>query len=71
MSGYVEQNDIHSSQTTVLEALQFSAHLRFAQGAPAETIQELVNEVIGLVELSVLQHVLVGLLLKSHCDRKK
>ena len=64
VSGYVEQNDVHSPQTTVREALEFSAQLRFAQGVPADTIQAFVNEVMGLVELTVLQSVLVSGLLR-------
>ncbi len=63
VSGYVEQNDVHSPQTTVREALEFSAQLRFAQGVPADTIQAFVDEVMGLVELTVLQSVLVSGLL--------
>ena len=63
VSGYVEQNDVHSPQTTVVEALQFSAQLRFARGVPAETVQAFVEEVMGLVELTVLQHVLVNMML--------
>jgi hypothetical protein len=63
VSGYVEQNDVHSPQTTVREALEFSAQLRFAQGVPADTIQAFVDEVMGLVELNVLQSVLVSGLL--------
>ncbi|KAL0029477.1 hypothetical protein WJX77_010449 [Trebouxia sp. C0004] len=60
VSGYVEQNDVHSPQTTVREALEFSAQLRFAQGVPADTIEAFVDEVMGLVELTSLQRVLVG-----------
>ena len=63
VSGYVEQNDVHSPQTTVREALDFSAQLRFAQGVPADTIQAFVDEVMGLVELTPLQHGLVRPLL--------
>ena len=63
VSGYVEQNDVHSPQTTVREALEFSAQLRFAQGVPADTIQAFVDEVMGLVELTILQRVLVSGLL--------
>lgn len=65
VSGYVEQNDVHSPQTTVREALNFSAQLRFAQGVPADTIQAFVDEVMGLVELTPLQHGLVRPLLLS------
>lgn len=60
VSGYVEQNDVHSPQTTVREALVFSAQLRFAQGVPSDTVQAFVDEVMGLVELTSLQHGLVS-----------
>lgn len=63
VSGYVEQNDVHSPQTTVREALEFSAQMRFTQGVPADTIQAFIDEVMGLVELTVLQSVLVSGLL--------
>ena len=63
VSGYVEQNDVHSPQTTVREALNFSAQLRFAEGVAADTIQAFVDEVMGLVELTPLQHGLVRPLL--------
>jgi ABC-type multidrug transport system ATPase subunit len=49
VSGYCEQNDIHSPQVTVREALVFSAWLRL----PSETRrtrQQFVEEVMELVE---------------------
>jgi ABC-type Mn2+/Zn2+ transport system ATPase subunit len=60
VSGYCEQNDIHSPQVTVREALVFSAWLRL----PSETRrtrQQFVEEVMELVELKPLEHALVGL----------
>ncbi len=45
VSGYVEQNDIHSPQTTVREALQFSAHLRLPAGTDPGTVEDFVNQV--------------------------
>lgn len=60
VSGYVEQNDVHSPQTTVHEALMFSAELRFTRGTPKATVRAFVDEVMGLVELSALRNVLVS-----------
>lgn len=37
ISGYVEQNDIHSPQLTVLESLRFSAWLRLAEEIDKDT----------------------------------
>ena len=60
VSGYVEQNDVHSPQTTVQEALMFSAELRFTRGTPKKTVRAFVDEVMELVELSALHHVIVS-----------
>ena len=59
VSGYVEQNDVHSSQTTVREALLFSASLRIGHGVPADSIQGFVEEMLSLVELESLHYALV------------
>lgn len=45
MSGYVEQNDIHSPQTTVCEALQYSAGLRLGPEVGRERTEDFVDEV--------------------------
>jgi ABC-type multidrug transport system ATPase subunit len=37
ISGYVEQNDIHSPQLTVLESLRFSAWLRLSEEIDKDT----------------------------------
>ena len=50
VSGYVEQFDVHSPQTTVREALLFSAQLR-TRGETTEVITAFVDEVMDLVEL--------------------
>ena len=60
VSGYVEQSDVHSPQTTVREAVMFSAQLRFARGTEKATIKAFVDEVMGLVELTALRDVLVS-----------
>ena len=60
MSGYVEQFDIHQPFTTVHEALQFSAHLRFTSDTPSDTVEQFITEVMALVELDSLADALVG-----------
>ena len=45
ISGYVEQNDIHSPQTTVREALQYSASLRLGPEVGRERTEDFVDEV--------------------------
>lgn len=59
VSGYVEQFDVHSPQTTVREALLFSAKLR-TQGETDEVITAFVDEVMDLVELTPLRDGLVS-----------
>ncbi|KAL2898725.1 ABC transporter G family member 31 [Bienertia sinuspersici] len=61
ISGYVEQNDIHSPQVTVEESLWFSSSLRLSKEISKETKKEFVEEVMRLVELDNLKHALVGL----------
>ena len=59
VSGYVEQFDVHSPQTTVREALLFSARLR-TRGETNEVISAFVDEVMDLVELTPLRDGLVS-----------
>ncbi|CAA3033443.1 ABC transporter G family member 32-like [Olea europaea subsp. europaea] len=61
ISGYCEQNDIHSPCLTVLESLLFSAWLRLASDIDLETQKAFVEEVMELVELVPLRGALVGL----------
>ncbi|XP_047270110.1 ABC transporter G family member 31 isoform X2 [Capsicum annuum] len=61
VSGYVEQNDIHSPQVTVFESLWFSSHLRLPKEVNKEQREEFVNEVMDLVELDSLKNSLVGM----------
>ncbi|GMP60017.1 hypothetical protein CsSME_00023055 [Camellia sinensis var. sinensis] len=61
ISGYCEQNDIHSPCLTVLESLLFSAWLRLPQDVDLETQKAFVEEVMELVELTPLSGALVGL----------
>ncbi|OAY26651.1 ABC transporter G family member 32 [Manihot esculenta] len=61
ISGYCEQNDIHSPCLTVFESLLFSAWLRLPPEVDMETQQAFVEEVIELVELTPISGALVGL----------
>lgn len=61
ISGYVEQNDIHSPQVTVEESLWFSSSLRLPKEISKEQRREFVEEVMNLVELHSLRKALVGL----------
>ncbi|RVW88033.1 Pleiotropic drug resistance protein 2 [Vitis vinifera] len=54
ISGYCEQNDIHSPNVTVYESLVYSAWLRLAPDV-------FVEEVMDLIELHPLRDALVGL----------
>uniref|UniRef100_A0A7N0TPC8 ABC transporter domain-containing protein n=1 Tax=Kalanchoe fedtschenkoi TaxID=63787 RepID=A0A7N0TPC8_KALFE len=61
ISGYCEQNDIHSPQLTVKESLIFSAFLRLPNEIGDEQKMKFVEEVMELVELRNLENALVGL----------
>ncbi|GAU19345.1 hypothetical protein TSUD_336320 [Trifolium subterraneum] len=61
ISGYCEQNDIHSPNVTVYESLLYSAWLRLSPDINAETRKMFIEEVMELVELTPLQNALVGL----------
>ncbi|KAK4396757.1 Pleiotropic drug resistance protein 2 [Sesamum angolense] len=61
VSGYCEQNDIHSPYVTVYESLLYSAWLRLAADVNTETRKMFVEEVMDLVELNSLRNALVGL----------
>ncbi|KAI7731737.1 LOW QUALITY PROTEIN: hypothetical protein M8C21_021628, partial [Ambrosia artemisiifolia] len=61
ISGYCEQNDVHSPCLTVHEALMFSAWLRLPSHINVETKRDFVAEVMELVELNPLKGALVGL----------
>ncbi|XP_057873160.2 pleiotropic drug resistance protein 1 isoform X2 [Cryptomeria japonica] len=61
VSGYCEQNDIHSPHVTVYESLIYSAWLRLPTEIDEETRKMFVEEVMKLVELSPLRNALVGL----------
>ncbi|XP_077210380.1 pleiotropic drug resistance protein 1-like [Tasmannia lanceolata] len=61
ISGYCEQNDIHSPNVTVYESLVYSAWLRLPQEVNSTTRKMFIEEVMDLVELSPLREALVGL----------
>ncbi|CAI0407524.1 unnamed protein product [Linum tenue] len=61
VSGYCEQNDIHSPYVTVYESLVYSAWLRLPQDIDSKTRQMFVEEVMDLVELNPIRDALVGL----------
>ncbi|PPS12991.1 hypothetical protein GOBAR_AA07632 [Gossypium barbadense] len=70
ISGYCEQNDIHSPQITVEESLIFSASLRLPSHIDSKTkaarvsnirADEFVKEVLEIVELNDVKDALVGI----------
>uniref|UniRef100_A0A7N0VLX7 ABC transporter domain-containing protein n=1 Tax=Kalanchoe fedtschenkoi TaxID=63787 RepID=A0A7N0VLX7_KALFE len=61
ISGYCEQNDIHSPQVTVYESLLYSAWLRLPADVDTKTRKMFIEEVMELVELDSLRNALVGL----------
>ncbi|KAI4344715.1 hypothetical protein L6164_011909 [Bauhinia variegata] len=61
VSGYCEQNDIHSPHITVEESLVFSAWLRLPPQIDSKTRAEFVNQVLETVELDGIKDSLVGL----------
>ncbi|XP_071707223.1 pleiotropic drug resistance protein 2-like [Rutidosis leptorrhynchoides] len=61
VSGYCEQNDIHSPHVTVYESLVYSAWLRLSSDITKQTCEMFVEEVMDLVELNPLRNAIVGL----------
>ncbi|XP_022962387.1 ABC transporter G family member 35-like [Cucurbita moschata] len=61
ISGYCEQNDIHSPQVTVRESLIYSAFLRLPKEVSKKDKMAFVDEVMELVELKNLSDAIVGL----------
>ncbi|KAK9130975.1 hypothetical protein Sjap_011462 [Stephania japonica] len=61
ISGYCEQNDIHSPQVTVKESLIYSAFLRLPKEVGKAEKLKFVDEVMDLVELDNLKDAIVGL----------
>ncbi|CAN0852280.1 ABC transporter G family member 34 [Linum grandiflorum] len=61
ISGYCEQNDIHSPRITVYESLLHSAWLRLPKNVNKQDRQMFIEEVTELVELGPLRNSIVGL----------
>ncbi|KAJ0533807.1 putative ABC-type xenobiotic transporter [Helianthus annuus] len=61
ISGYCEQNDIHSPHVTVYESLLYAAWLRLASDVDEHKRKMFVDEVMDLVELNPIKDALVGL----------
>ncbi|KAK7356955.1 hypothetical protein VNO80_16236 [Phaseolus coccineus] len=61
ISGYCEQNDIHSPNITVHESVMFSAWLRLGKEVNSKKRKMFVEEVMNLVELNQVRNFLVGL----------
>ncbi|PKI82790.1 hypothetical protein MVES1_003737 [Malassezia vespertilionis] len=59
-TGYCQQQDVHLAQTTVREALQFSALLRQPRETPKEERLAYVETVIELLEMQSFAEALVG-----------
>ncbi|KAF8032639.1 hypothetical protein BT93_D1534 [Corymbia citriodora subsp. variegata] len=60
ISGYCEQEDIHSSFVTVYESLLYSAWLRLPPETDSKTRELFIEEVMDLIELTPLRNALVG-----------
>ncbi|XP_050220411.1 pleiotropic drug resistance protein 3-like [Mercurialis annua] len=61
ISGYCEQNDIHSPQITVEESVVYSAWLRLPPEVDADTKSRFVQQVIETIELDDIRDSLVGI----------
>ncbi|KAH9617937.1 hypothetical protein KSS87_004826 [Heliosperma pusillum] len=61
ISGYCEQNDIHSPHVTIYESLVYSAWLRLSPDVDANTRKMFIEEVMELIELNPIRDALVGL----------
>ncbi|OVA16670.1 ABC transporter-like [Macleaya cordata] len=61
ISGYCEQNDIHSPQITVSESVIYSAWLRLPPEIDPDTKTEFVREVLETIELDRIKDALVGI----------
>ncbi|KAL0923809.1 hypothetical protein M5K25_004587 [Dendrobium thyrsiflorum] len=61
ISGYCEQNDIHSPNVTVYESLVYSSWLRLPSEIDSVKRKMFIDEVMELVEMKTLKDVLVGL----------
>ncbi|KAG7660524.1 uncharacterized protein J8A68_005943 [[Candida] subhashii] len=58
--GYVQQQDLHLPQSTVREALRFSAYLRQSNSIPRKEKDKYVDYIIELLEMEEYADALVG-----------
>lgn len=58
--GYAQQQDLHLEQSTVREALQFSALLRQPASTPKQEKLDYVEEIIELLEMKSFAEAIVG-----------
>ncbi|PWA48104.1 AAA+ ATPase domain-containing protein [Artemisia annua] len=61
VSGYCEQNDIHTPNVTVHESLLYSAWLRLSSDVNTRSRKMFVDELIELMELNPIRDAIVGL----------
>ncbi|KAF5767760.1 putative sulfate-transporting ATPase [Helianthus annuus] len=61
VSGYCEQNDIHSPNVTVYESLLYSSWLRLSSDVDSRTRKMFVAELMELMELNPIRDALVGI----------
>lgn len=59
-TGYCEQVDVHMPQSTVREALEFSALLRQPRSIPKAEKLAYVDEIIDLLELKDIEDAIIG-----------
>ncbi|EPY49858.1 hypothetical protein SPOG_03330 [Schizosaccharomyces cryophilus OY26] len=59
-TGYVQQQDVHVSESTVREALQFSAALRQPASVPLSEKYEYVESVLKLLEMESYAEAIIG-----------
>ena len=62
-TGYVEQFDTQTPQLTIRETVAFSAKMRLDENDPAvtmESIESFVDQTLRMLELTAIQHYLVG-----------
>ncbi|OAP58970.1 hypothetical protein AYL99_06267 [Fonsecaea erecta] len=60
MTGYVQQEDVHLSSSTVREALQFSAKLRQPREIPLSEKLDYVEKVIHMMEMEDFAEAIIG-----------
>ncbi|KAI9772587.1 MAG: ATP-binding cassette transporter snq2 [Geoglossum umbratile] len=59
-TGYVQQQDLHLAESTVREALRFSARLRQPQEVPLKEKYEYVEKVIEMLEMEDYAEAVIG-----------